>query len=85
MHFTEKQSNVQAFVNLHIRPIILLHKQYFFQDVFARFYLLVKITAAKVSIILQVMRGFTFCFCYQTTCYSLQKKYLNGSWCIRCV
>jgi len=23
MHFTKKQNNVQAFVNLHIRPIIL--------------------------------------------------------------
>jgi len=24
MHFTKKQNNVQALVNLHIRPIILL-------------------------------------------------------------
>jgi len=41
MHFTEKQNNVQAFVNLK-----------------------------KAVLILQVIMGFTFCFCYQTTYYA---------------
>ena len=49
MHFTKKQNSVQAFANLHIHPIVLFCKQYFLQEVFARFYFLVKITAAKVS------------------------------------
>jgi len=38
MHFTKKQNNVQTFVNLHIRPIILFCRQYFLQEVFVRFY-----------------------------------------------
>jgi len=47
MHFTKTQNNVQAFVNLHIRPIILFRRQYFLQEVFARFYFLVKVTVEK--------------------------------------
>jgi len=31
MHFTKKQNNVQAFVNLHIRPIILSVDNTFFK------------------------------------------------------
>jgi len=60
MHFAKKQNNVQAFVNLHNRPIILFRrrKQYFLQEVFARFYLDVKITAAKVSINFTGDKGF---------------------------
>jgi len=48
--FPKKQNNVQAFVNLHIRPIILFCSQYFRQEVFVRFYFIVKITAGNVSI-----------------------------------
>jgi len=48
--FTKKQSNVQGLVNLHIRPIILLGRQYCLQEVLVRFYILIKITAEKVSI-----------------------------------
>jgi len=29
MHFTKTQNNVQALVNLHIRPIVLFRRQYF--------------------------------------------------------
>jgi len=50
MLFPKKQSNVQAFVNLNIRPIILFCRQYFRQEVFVRFYFLVKITGGNVSI-----------------------------------
>jgi len=75
-------------VNLHIRPIILFRRQYFFQEVFARLYFLIKITAEKVS-------NFTgdkgvshsapaFFFCCQTTCYPLQKKFSQRfSWCAK--
>jgi len=48
--FTKKQNNVQAFVSLHIRPIVLFCRKYFLQEVFVRFYFLVKITAGKASI-----------------------------------
>ena len=58
MHFTNKQSHVQAFVNLHIRPIVFLYKQYFLQDIIVRFYFLVKITAGKVSINFTGNKGF---------------------------
>ena len=44
MHFTKKQNNIQTFVNLPIRPIILFCRQYFFEEVFGRLYFLVKIT-----------------------------------------
>ena len=69
--FPKKQNNVQAFVNSHIHPIVLFCRQYFRQEVFVRFYFLVKITAGNVSMnwLLQMVRAFTFCFCYQTTCY----------------
>jgi len=50
IHFIKKQNNVEAFINSHIRLIILFCRQYFLQDVFVRFYFLVKVTAGKVSI-----------------------------------
>jgi len=50
MHFTKTQNNVQALVNLHIRPIVLFRRQYFLQEVFVRFYFTVIVTATKVSI-----------------------------------
>jgi len=50
MHFTKTQNNVQAFVNLHIRPFVLFRRQYLLQEDFARFYFPVKVTAKKVSI-----------------------------------
>ena len=51
IHFTTKQNNIQAFVNLPIRPIILFcGRQYFFQEVFVRLYFLVKTTPGKVDI-----------------------------------
>jgi len=50
INVTKKQNNVQAFVNLLIRPIILFCKQYFLQEIFVRFYFLVEITAGKASI-----------------------------------
>jgi len=59
MHFTKQQNNVQAFSNLHIRRIILFCRQYFLQEVFARFYFLGKITTEK-PVILEVIRGFIF-------------------------
>jgi len=59
MHFTKQQNNVQAFVNLHIRRIILFRRQHFLQEVFARFYFLGKITTEK-TVILEVIRGFIF-------------------------
>jgi len=49
MHFTKNQNNVQAFVKLHIRPIILFCTPYFRHEVFTRFCFLIKITAEKVS------------------------------------
>ena len=60
MHFTRKKNSVQAFVKLRNRPIILFRrrKQYFLQEVFARFYFLVKITPAKVSINFTGDKGF---------------------------
>jgi len=61
MHFTKKQNNVQAFVNLHIHPIILFYRKYFLQEVFVRFYILVKITAGKVNVDFTGDKGFTFC------------------------
>jgi len=71
MHFTKKQNNL-AFLNLHIRPTVHFcrGRQYFLQEVFVRFYFLVKITRGQFSISLLVMRAFRFCFCYQTACYS---------------
>jgi len=52
MHFAKKQTNIQAFANLHNRAIILFRRrrQYFLQEVFVRFYILIKIIAAKVRI-----------------------------------
>ena len=50
IHFIKKQNNVEAFINSHIRLIILFCRQYFLQDIFVRFYFLVKVTAGKVSI-----------------------------------
>jgi len=49
MHVTKKRNNAQAFVNLHIRPIILLCREDFLEEDFVRFYFLVKNTA-EVSI-----------------------------------
>ena len=49
MHFTKKQSNIEAFVNLHIRPFIVSCRQYFLQEDSVRFYFPIKITAEKVS------------------------------------
>jgi len=51
IHFTKKQNNVPAYVNLHIRPVILFCGEYFRQEVFVRFYFLVKITAGKSILI----------------------------------
>jgi len=82
MHFTKKQKNAQAFVNLHIRPIILFYKQYFMQDIFIRFYFLVKIKAGKVSINFTGNKGFHMLL---QLCYSQYKNYLNESWCTRYV
>jgi len=59
MHFTKQQNNVQAFANLHIRPVVLFRRQNFLQEVFARFYFLGKISTEK-SVILEVIRGFIF-------------------------
>jgi len=75
MNFTKKYNIVQAFVNLHIRPIILFYKQYFLQGIFVRFYFLVKITAGKISINFAGNKGLSqavpaICFYFQTTCYS---------------
>jgi len=42
MHLSKKQNNAQAFVNLHIRPVILLCRQYFPEEIYVRFYFLVK-------------------------------------------
>jgi len=58
MHFTKRQNNFKAFVNLHIRPIILFYKQYFLQDIFVRVHFLVKITAGKVRINFTGDKGF---------------------------
>jgi len=60
MHFAKKQNNVQAFVNFHNRPIILFrrHTHYFLQEVFARFYFVVKFTTAKVSVDFTGDKGF---------------------------
>ena len=58
MHFTWKQNKVQAFGNLHVRPIILFCGQYFLQEVFVRFYFIVKITAGTVSIDFASDKGF---------------------------
>jgi len=43
--------------------------------IFVRFYFLVKITRGKSVLILLVIRAFTFCFCYQTACYSRYNKF----------
>jgi len=53
-----KQNNVRAFVNLHIRSIIPIYKQYLLQEIFVRFYFLVEITAGKVSINFTDDKGF---------------------------
>jgi len=58
IHFTKKQNNVQAFVVLHIRPIIVFCTQYFLQEVFVRFSFLVKIS---INWLLQMIRAFTLC------------------------
>jgi len=60
MHFTKKQNNIKAFANLHIPPIILFSRgrQYLLQEVFVRFYFLVKITRGKVSINFTGDKGF---------------------------
>jgi len=58
MHFTRKENNVQAFVNLHIRLIILFCRQYFLQQVFVRFYFLVNIAAGKVTVNFTGNKGF---------------------------
>jgi len=50
IHFTTKQNNVQAFVNLLICLVMLFRRQSFLQTVFIRFYFLVEITAGKASI-----------------------------------
>jgi len=42
MHLTKKQNNAKAFVNLHIRPVILFCRQYFLEEIYVRLYLLVK-------------------------------------------
>jgi len=63
VHFAKKQNNVQAFANLHIRPIILFCRQYFLQEDY-RFYFLVKSQQEKSVLILQVIRAFTISFCY---------------------
>jgi len=68
IHFTEKQNNVQAFVNLHICPIIIFCWQYFLQEVSARLYFLVNSQQEKSAFIFQMIRAFTFRFCYQYTC-----------------
>jgi len=49
IHFTTKQNNVQAFVNLLICLVMLFRRQYFLQ-VFVRFYFLVEFTTEKASI-----------------------------------
>jgi len=58
MHFTKKENNVQAFVNLHIRPIIRFGRQYFFHEIFLRFFILVKTTAGNVSFNFTGDKGF---------------------------
>jgi len=57
MHFTKKQNNVQALINLPIRPIVLFCRQYFFQ-VFVRLYSPVKIIPGKVIIKFAGDKGF---------------------------
>jgi len=37
-------------MKVHMRPNILFRRQYFLQEVFFRFYFLIKITAGKFSI-----------------------------------
>jgi len=72
IHFTKKQNNVQAFVNLLICPIMLFRRQYFLQEGFVRFYFLVEITAGKASINGLTDNGFQILLLntYQITCYS---------------
>jgi len=84
MPFTKKQNNVQAFVNLHIRPIIHFRRQHFLQEVFARFYFLVTIPAAKVSIDFAGDKRFHILLQHSASVIRprvihYRKKYLNGS------
>jgi len=42
MHLTKKQNKIYTFVNLHIRPVVLLYRQYFLEEINVRLYFLVK-------------------------------------------
>jgi len=61
MHFIKKHNNVQAFVNLLVRPIIMLFcRQCFLQEVFVRLYFLVNSQQEKSVSTLQMISAFTF-------------------------